>query len=133
MRGTRLSSGSKFEELASYSRVAVVPDAGGDWVFVSGTTGFDYGRMTIEKSVEAQTHQIFRNLADALGRAGSHLNDVVRVRVYLARASDFDKVAPIIGQYMHAAMPANTTVVTPLIDKRMLIEIEVTARKAAQS
>lgn len=132
MRGTRLSSGSKFEELASYSRVAVVPDAGGDWVFVSGTTGFDYARMTIENSVEAQTHQVFRNIADALGRTGSHLNDVVRVRVYLARAADFDKVAPIIGQYMHAAMPANTTVVTPLIDKRMLIEIEVTARKAAQ-
>jgi enamine deaminase RidA (YjgF/YER057c/UK114 family) len=133
MRGTRLSSGSRFEELASYSRVAVVPDAGGDWVFVSGTTGFDYARMTIDKSVEAQTHQTFRNLTDALARAGSHLNDVVRVRVYLAHATDFEKVAPIIGQYLHAAMPANTTVVAPLIDKRMLIEIEATARKAAQS
>ncbi len=130
MRGTRISSGSKFEEVASYSRVAVVPDAGGDWVFVSGTTGFDYALMTIEKTVEAQTHQVFRNLSDALTRAGSHLNDVVRVRIFLVRAEDFEKVAPIVGQYMHAALPANTTVVTPLIDKRMLIEVEVTARKA---
>jgi len=130
MRGSRISSGSKFEEVASYSRVAVVPDAGGDWLFVSGTTGFDYGLMTIEKTVEAQTHQVFRNIADALARAGSRLNEVVRIRVYLVHAQDFDKVAPIIGQYMHAALPANTTVVTPLIDKRMLVEIEVTARKA---
>jgi len=130
MRGTRISSGSRFEELAGYSRVAVVPDGGGDWVFVSGTTGFDYALMTIEKSVEAQAHQCFRNIADALGRAGSHLNDVVRIRVYLARAADFDKVAPIIGKYMHAALPANTTVVAELVDKRMLIEVEVTARKA---
>lgn len=130
MRGSRISSGSKFEEVASYSRVAVVPDAGGDWVFVSGTTGFDYSLMTIEKTVEAQTHQVFRNIADGLKRAGSHLNEVVRIRVYLAHADDFEKVAPIIGQYMHAAKPANTTVVTPLIDKRMLVEIEVTARKA---
>ncbi len=130
MRGKRISSGSRFEEIASYSRVAVVPDPGGDWIFVSGTTGFDYALMTIEKSVEAQTHQVFRNIADALNRAGSGLNDVVRVRIFLARAEDFEKVAPIIGQYMHAALPANTTVVTPLIDKRMLIEVEVTARKA---
>ena len=108
----------------------MVPDAGGDWLFVSGTTGFDYGLMTIEKTVEAQTHQVFRNVADALARAGSRLNEVVRIRVYLVHAQDFDKVAPIIGQYMHAALPANTTVVTPLIDKSMLVEIEVTARKA---
>jgi enamine deaminase RidA (YjgF/YER057c/UK114 family) len=131
MRGTRISSGSKFEEVASYSRVAVVPDPGGDWIFVSGTTGFDYALMTIEKSVEAQAHQVFRNISDALSRAGSHLNETVRIRVYLARGDDFDKVAPIIGQYMHAAKPANTTVVAPLIDKRMLIEVEVTARRAA--
>lgn len=130
MRGKRISSGSKFEDVASYSRVAVVPDPGGDWVFVSGTTGFDYALMTIDKTVEAQTHQVFRNISDALNRAGSHLNDVVRVRIFLVNAGDFEKVAPIIGQYMHAALPANTTVVTPLIDKRMLIEVEVTARKA---
>ena len=133
MRGKRISSGSKFEEVASYSRVAVVPDPGGDWVFVSGTTGFDYALMTIDKTVEAQTHQVFRNISDALSRAGSALNDVVRVRIFLARAEDFEKVAPIIGQYMHAALPANTTVVTPLIDKRMLIEVEVTARKAVDA
>lgn len=129
MRGHRVSSGSSFEELASYSRAVVLPDAGGDWVMVSGTTGFDYAAMTISADVTAQTHQVFRNIAQALEKAGSSLNEVVRIRVYLAEAKDFAKVAPIVGQYMHAAMPANTTVVAPLVDERMLIEVEVTARK----
>jgi enamine deaminase RidA (YjgF/YER057c/UK114 family) len=129
MRGHRVSTGSRFEELASYSRAVVLPDAGGDWVMVSGTTGFDYAAMTIASDVEAQTHQAFRNIAQALEKAGSSLNEVVQVRVYLAAAEDFPKVAPIIGQYMHAAMPANTTAVAPPIDERMRIEVEVTARK----
>jgi len=132
MRGTRISSGSKFEELASYSRVAVVPDAGGDWLFVAGTTGFDYAAMTISSSVEEQTHQVFRNIKGALERAGSGLQDVVCIRVFVAAAGDFQKVAPIIGHYMKPAMPANTTVVASLVDERMLIEIEATARKPAQ-
>ena len=129
MPGQRVSSGSTFEELASYSRAVVLPDPGGDWVLVSGTTGFDYAAMTISSDVEAQTHQVFRNVAQALERAGSSLNEVVRIRVYLAAAEDFAKVAPIVGQYMHAAMPANTTVVAQLIEERLRIEVEVTARK----
>ncbi len=130
MRGTRISSGSSFEKLASYSRVAVVPDAGGDWLFVSGTTGFDYAKMTISEGVEEQTHQVFRNIAEALAKAESGLDEVVRIQVFLANAADFSKVAPIIGHYMKDALPANTAVVTPLVDKRMLIEIQATARKA---
>lgn len=130
MRGTRISSGSSFEALVSYSRVAISPDAGGDWVFVSGTTGFDYAAMTISEDVVEQTHQVFRNLAGALERAGSSLEEVLRIRVFVARAEDFQAVAPVIGQYMKPAMPANTAVVSALVDPRMLIEIEVTARKA---
>ena len=129
MRGQRVSTGSTFEELASYSRAVVLPDPGGDLVLVSGTTGFDYAAMTISSDVEAQTHQVFRNVSQALERAGSSLNEVVRIRVYLAAAEDFAKVAPIVGQYMHAAMPANTTVVAQLIEERLRVEVEVTARK----
>jgi enamine deaminase RidA (YjgF/YER057c/UK114 family) len=129
MRGNRISTGTRFEEIAGFSRAVVLPDAGGDWILVSGTTGFDYAAMTIAEDVEAQTHQSLRNIAQALEKAGSGLNEVVRIRVYLASAEDFAKVAPIVGQYMHAAMPANTTVVTPLVDERMKIEIEVTARR----
>ncbi len=130
MIGKHISSGSSFEALAGYSRAVVLTDAGGDWVLVSGTTGFDYETMQISPNVETQTYQCFANIRVALEKAGASLTDVVRVRVFLADKSDFAKVAPIIGQHMREASPANTTVATPLVDDRMKIEIEVTARRA---
>jgi enamine deaminase RidA (YjgF/YER057c/UK114 family) len=121
-----ISSGSSFEALAGYSRAVV----DGDWVFVSGTTGFDYIAGTISDDVVEQTRQCFRNIGKALDEAGSGFGDLVRIRVYLADATDFEKVVPVIGEHCRAARPANTTVVAPLIDIRMKIEIEVTAKKA---
>ncbi|HEY0833506.1 MAG TPA: RidA family protein [Azospirillum sp.] len=120
-----ISSGSTFEKVAGYSRAVV----DGKWVFVSGTTGFDYAAGTIDDDVVEQAHQTFRNIRAALEQAKSGLRDVVRVRVYLTSAADFEKVAPILGEYLGEARPANTTVVCPLIDPRMKIEIEVTARR----
>ena len=120
-----ISSGSSFEAVAGYSRAVV----DGDWVFVSGTTGFDYQTMTIADDVVAQAEQCFRNIAAALKEAGSSLDDVVRVRAFLASRADFERVAPVFGRHLGRARPANTTVVTELIDARMKIEIEVTAHR----
>ncbi len=119
-----ISSGSSFEAVAGYSRAVV----DGDWVFVSGTTGFDYARMSIEEDVVAQAEQCFRNIAAALTEAGGSLDDVVRVRAFLAARADFERVAPVFGKHLGRARPANTTVIAELIDPRMKIEIEVTAR-----
>ena len=129
MVGTRIFSGSTFEDLAGYARAVVLPDPGGDWILVSGTTGFDYARMEIDPGVEEQTHRCFGNIAAALGKAGAELADVVRIRVYLADEADFRAVAPIVGKYMGEARPANTTIVAKFVDPRMRIEIEVTARR----
>lgn len=129
MTGERIFSGSSFEELAGYARAVVLPDPGGDWVMVSGTTGFDYSDMSISDDVATQTRQCFANISAALAEAGSSLANMVRVRVYLADAADFDAVAPIVGEHCRDARPANTTVIAPLVDARMKIEIEVTARK----
>ncbi|HET7772606.1 MAG TPA: RidA family protein [Burkholderiaceae bacterium] len=124
--GKRLiSSGSAFEAIAGYSR-AVVQDG---WVHVSGTTGFDYTRMEIHSDLIAQTHQCFANIRAALEQAGCTLDDVVRVRYLLTDAADFDRVAPIFGEYFTHARPAATAMVVGLVDPRMLIEIEVTARQ----
>lgn len=131
MIGTRIFSGSSFEELAGYARAVVLTDPGGDWVLVSGTTGFDYRTMTISPDVAEQTRRCFVNISEALGRAGTTLEDVVRIHVYLAEANDFQKIAPIVGEHMGKARPANTTVVAQLVDTRMKVEIEVTARKRA--
>ena len=125
----RISSGTIYEELAGYCRAVV----DGDWVHVSGTTGIDPADGSIAEGVVAQTHQIFRNIEWALAEAGSSLADVVRIRVYLDNRDDFVAVAPIIGDYMRDVRPANTTVVAPLCDARMKIEIEVTAHKATDA
>ncbi len=120
----RIFSGSPFEELAGYARAVV----DGDHVLVSGTTGFDYTTMTIPEDAAAQTEQCFRNIEAALAEAGAGLEDLVRIRVYLAAREDFDAVAPVVGRHCRAARPANTTLVAPLVDPRMKVEIEVTAR-----
>lgn len=125
MARQRISSGSRFEEVAGYSRAIV----DGDWVFVSGTTGFDYKAGTISTDVVEQTHQCFRNIEWALGQAKAQLKDMVRIQIHLTDAADFTKIAPVIGQYCGEARPANTTVISQLIDPRMKIEIEVTARR----
>lgn len=119
-----ISSGSAFEAVAGYSRAVV----DGDWVFVSGTTGFDYAAGTIAGDVVAQAEKAFDNVEAALAEAGCTLADVVRVRAYLVERADFERVAPVFGRRFEGVRPANTTVVAGLVDARMKIEIEVTAR-----
>lgn len=124
MTRRRISSGSPFEELAGYSRAVV----DGDMVYVSGTTGFDYATMQIAEDPVEQTEQCFRNIAAALGQADAGLADVLRIRIFIADAADFERIAPVVGRHCRAARPANTTVVAALLDPRMKIEIEVTAK-----
>ena len=120
-----ISSGSSFEAVAGYSR-AVVDEA---YVHVSGTTGFDYTAMRIDDDPMAQCHQCFRNITAALEQAGCTLDHVVRVRYYLTDAALFERLAPLFGEYFRVARPAATAIVCQLIDARMKIEIEVTARR----
>jgi enamine deaminase RidA (YjgF/YER057c/UK114 family) len=122
-----ISSGSSFEAVAGYSRAVV----DGDLVFVSGTTGFDYATMTIDPDPLVQCRQCFANIARALAQAGCTLDDVVRVHYYLTDAALFERVAPIFGEHFARARPAATAVVCGLVDPRMALEIEVTARKPA--
>jgi enamine deaminase RidA (YjgF/YER057c/UK114 family) len=122
-----ISSGSTFEKVAGFSRAVV----DGDWIFVSGTTGYDYSTMTIAPDVEAQTRQAFRNIQRALAEAGASLDDVVRVHYYLVTQSDFTKLAPIFGEYLGGARPAATALICGLVEPAMKIEIEVTARRKA--
>lgn len=119
-----ISSGSSYENLAGYSRALVFADT----VYVSGTTGFDYTSMTIADDLVAQTHQAFHNIEAALRTAGVDLDDVVRVRYLVTEANAFERIAPILGHYFRNARPAATMMVVGLIDARMKIEIEVTAR-----
>ncbi|MEG9862578.1 MAG: RidA family protein [Parvularculales bacterium] len=127
----RISTGYPLEEKAGYSRAVVVPDAGGDWIFVSGTTGYDYTTMTIAPDVAEQARQCFRNIEDALGKAGASLEHVVRLRTLLTDSADFERIVPILADYMGNARPPNTAMIVGLIGPSMLIEIEALARKPA--
>jgi len=121
-----ISSGSSFEREFGYSRAVV----DGDWVFVSGTTGFDYAAMTISDDVVAQAEKCFDNIEAALAKAGSRLADVVRVRIFVASIADFERInRAVIGRRLAVIRPANTTVLAGFVDPRMKVEIEVTARK----
>lgn len=122
-----ISSGSIFEATMGYSRAVV----DGEWIHVSGTTGYDYATMTIAEDVVAQTEQIFRNISAALAQAGASLDDVVRVHYYLTDPSYFPLIAPICGRHFANARPAATALICQLIDPAMKLEIEVTARKRA--
>jgi enamine deaminase RidA (YjgF/YER057c/UK114 family) len=120
-----ISSGSTFEEQIGYSRAVV----DGEWIFVSGTTGFDYATMTIADDVVAQTEQCLRNVSAALGSAGATLGDVVRVTYMLPDATEFPRCWPVLRRYLGEVRPAATMMAVGLADPRMKIEIEVTARK----
>jgi len=124
-----ISSGSRFEAEAGYSRAVV----DGEWVFVAGTTGFDYAAMTIVDDPAEQARQALRNIAAALGEVGASLADVVRVKYYLPDAADWPRIVPVPGEAFGAVRPAATALICGLIDPRMKIEIEVTARRAGAS
>ena len=120
-----ISSGSTFEERIGYSRAVV----DGEWVFVSGTTGFDYATMAISDDLLVQTEQCLRNIEAALAEAGASLRDVVRVTYVLPRAAEFESCWPVLRRHFGAVRPAATMISAGLADPRMKIEIEVTARK----
>jgi enamine deaminase RidA (YjgF/YER057c/UK114 family) len=125
MQRTLISSGSTFEEQIGYSRALVA----GDWVFVSGTTGFDYSTMTIADGILEQTEQCLKNIEAALVQAGSSLRDTVRVTYVLPDGSQFDQCWPALRKYFGEVRPAAMMISAGLADPRMKIEIEVTALK----
>jgi enamine deaminase RidA (YjgF/YER057c/UK114 family) len=120
-----ISSGSRFEADIGYSRAVV----DGDWIIVSGTTGFDYATMTISEDVAEQAEQTLANIGTALTEAGSSFADVVRVRYILPRAEDFPACWPALQRSFGEVRPAATMIAAGLADARMKIEIEVTARR----
>ena len=119
-----ISSGSKFEAEIGYSRAVV----DGEFVFVSGTTGFDYANMTISDDVAAQCEQTLKNIDAALKQAGAGMKDVVRTTYILPNAADFPACWPVLRKYFGDVRPAGTMFSANLIDPRMKIEIEVTAK-----
>ena len=120
-----ISSGSAFEASIGYSRAVV----DGEWIFVSGTTGVDYRTMTLADGVVAQCEQAMANIAAALAEAGSSMADVVRVTYILPDRREFQACWPVLARHLGEVRPAATMIQAGLLDERMRIEVEVTARR----
>jgi enamine deaminase RidA (YjgF/YER057c/UK114 family) len=119
-----ISSGSAFEADIAYSRAV----CDGGFVFVSGCTGFDYAAMTMPEGAPEQAEQAFRNIESALRQAGAAIGDIVRIRYILPAREDFEPCWPVIRRWLGDVRPAATMLVAGLLDPRMRIEIEATAR-----
>jgi enamine deaminase RidA (YjgF/YER057c/UK114 family) len=122
-----ISSGSRYEDEIGYSRAVV----DGDWIFVSGTTGFNYDTMTISDDVVEQCDQAFRNIEAALKQAGASLTDAVRVHYIFPNGADCQACWPVMRRYLGTVKPAITIIQAGLLDAAMKLEIEVTARRQA--
>lgn len=125
MKRYLISSGSSFERDIGYSRAVV----DGEWVFMSGTTGYDYATMTIKDDVASQCEQALKNIEGALTQARAKLSDIVRVTYILPNVAEFPACWPVLGRYFGDIRPAATMISAGLADPKILIEIEVTARR----
>ncbi|WP_426958773.1 RidA family protein [Muricoccus radiodurans] len=124
-----ISSGSVFEKEIGYSRAVV----DGGFVFVSGTTGYDYTTMEIADDVQMQCEQTLKNIASALAQAGASLRDVVRVLYIVPNPADWQHCWPVLRLYFGNIRPAATLIHAALQAPEMRIEIEVTARLPASA
>ncbi|KAL8411497.1 hypothetical protein RB596_000948 [Gaeumannomyces avenae] len=120
-----VSSGSAFEKQIGYSRAVI----SGEWVFVSGCTGYDYATGVMEQDVVAQAEQALRNVAAALAEAGAAMDDVVRVRYILPDRALFPATWAVLGRWLGGVRPAATMIQAGLMEEAMKFEVEVTARK----
>lgn len=119
-----LSSGSEFESKMGYSRAIV----DGDFVFISGTTGYDYDKMKISDNPVEQAEQCFKNIEKVLAEANSSFADVVRIRYIYPNKDDFEPCWPVFQKYLGESRPAATVFIAGLLDDAMKLEIEVTAK-----
>ena len=122
-----ISSGSEFESKIGYSRAVV----DGDYIFVSGTTGYNYQEMSISENVVEQAEQCFQNIEKVLKEAGSSIKDIVRITYILPNKKDFEPCWPVFLKWLSSVRPAATMFEAGLINEEIKIEIQVTARKSA--
>ena len=127
MRARRrlLSSGSPFEGPYGYSRAVVR----GDEVHISGTTGYDYAKMSMPDSPAEQARNIYSTFAAVLKEAGGGLADIVRLRTFVTDPAYCEPVLRVQGEVFAAIRPAATIlIVSGLLRPEMKVEIEADAR-----
>jgi enamine deaminase RidA (YjgF/YER057c/UK114 family) len=123
-----ISTGSPFETAYGYSRAVVEAD----YVFVAGTTGYDYATMRMPDDVALQARNCFATIGKVLTDAGSAMENVVRATFYVTSGEYQEPVLRVAGEHLRSIRPATTIIVVAgLLKPEMKVEIEVTARAGA--
>ena len=125
MQRQNISSGTKWESFAGYSRAVRI----GAQVYVSGTTATDeHGQLVGGSDVYTQSVFIFQKIERALNQAGASLSDVVRTRIYVTQQEHWEAAARAHAEFFSNIRPANTLIVVKaLVGDEYLVEIEADA------
>lgn len=121
---TSVSSGTKWEAMAGYSRAVRV----GDTIYVSGTTATDEdGALVGGKDTAAQTRYALQKIERAIVTLGGTMRDVVRTRVFVSDIANWQAAARAHGEFFNTIRPVNTLVEGKLVGPEYLVEIEADA------
>lgn len=121
---TRVTAGNLPSPVGPYSPGIVM----GNLVFVSGQSGREPGTGNVAPDVEAQTEQVFRNIAAILEASGSSLAHVIRCGVFLVDMGEFQKMNAVYARMFGDHRPARTTVeVSGLPGPGLRVEIDAIA------
>ncbi len=119
-----IGSGTEWERTVGYSRVVRV----GNIIEVSGTVAVENGEVVARDNPYEQTRFILAKIADYIGRAGGHMDDIVRTRIYVTNMLDGEEVGKAHGEFFRDIRPVTSMVeVRALIEPEYLVEIEATA------
>jgi reactive intermediate/imine deaminase len=93
-------------------------------VYLSGQIGLDPASMQLVDGIEAQIHQVFRNLTAVCEAAGGSLADIVKLNIFLTDLGHFAKVNEIMGQYFQQPYPARAAVGVAALPRGALVEAD---------
>ena len=125
----KVKTGSKLEEVASYSRAVVVDN----WIYLSNTAGRNPETQEIPEDVIEQTEQVFSNIERALAAVDATLADVVVSRVFIQDPANTSAVMEYIGTKFRGVNPVTTVTCPPLGSTVYKVELEVTAYRGAST